>query len=61
MAGDTIILTPAMRSRRRMAQRLGFESVRALEAWEEEIVIDRTSNPSYLSPPRPPLQAVAGL
>jgi hypothetical protein len=43
-ADDTTVLTPAMRSRRRMAQRLGFESTRALEAWEEEIVIDRTSN-----------------
>jgi hypothetical protein len=46
MAADdtTTVLTPAMRSRRRMAKRLGFESTRALEAWEEEIVIDRTSN-----------------
>jgi hypothetical protein len=33
-----------------MAQRLGFDSTRALDAWEEEIVIDRRSNPSYLPP-----------
>lgn len=44
--------TPAARSRRRMAQRLGFKTTRELEAWEEEIVIDHFANfiCDYLAP-----------
>lgn len=41
---EVINLTAMSRSRRRMAQRLGFETTRELEAWEEEIVIDHFAN-----------------
>lgn len=44
MTTEVINLSAAARSRRRMATRLGFETVRALEEWEEEIVIDHFAN-----------------
>ena len=34
----------ADRARQRMARRLGFESVREFEAWEEEVAIDHFAN-----------------
>ncbi|KAK4143401.1 uncharacterized protein C8A04DRAFT_28824 [Dichotomopilus funicola] len=37
-------LSAALRSRQRMATRLGFETVRELEGWEEEIVLDHFAN-----------------
>ncbi|KAL2138878.1 hypothetical protein VTI28DRAFT_6074 [Corynascus sepedonium] len=41
---DVINLSAIERSRRHMAMRLGFESVRDLESWEEEIVLDHFAN-----------------
>lgn len=37
-------ISSAIRSRSRMARRLGFESVSALESWEEEVVLDHFAN-----------------
>lgn len=37
-------LSAASRNRQRMATRLGFESVREFESWEEEIVLDHFAN-----------------
>jgi hypothetical protein len=41
---QVINVSAMARSRRRMATRLGFESVRDLESWEEEIVLDHFAN-----------------
>ena len=45
-------ITSAIRTRARMARRLGFDSVRAFESWEEEIVLDHFANfiCDYLAP-----------
>ena len=37
-------ITSAIRTRARMSRRLGFDSVRAFESWEEEIVLDHFAN-----------------
>ena len=47
MPGEVTIVTnlsAAVRNRRRMATRLGFDTVRELESWEEEIVLDHFAN-----------------
>ncbi|KAK3292916.1 uncharacterized protein B0H64DRAFT_326362 [Chaetomium fimeti] len=44
MPTEIVNLSAAARNRRRMAARLGFESVRELESWEEEIVLDHFAN-----------------
>ena len=46
MPGEIIVtnLSAAARNRRRMATRLGFDTVRELESWEEEIVLDHFAN-----------------
>ncbi|EAQ83471.1 predicted protein [Chaetomium globosum CBS 148.51] len=41
---EIINLSAIARNRTRMAARLGFESVRDLESWEEEIVLDHFAN-----------------